>query len=213
MPLLAATAVQRLHDAQLLAVLRAPGAAAAVDTARALAAGGVRGIEVTFTTPDACDAIRELAADPTLFVGAGTVLDAAQAEAAIDAGAAFLVSPGLLWPVVDAGVEAGVLAIPGALTPTEIAQASERADVIKVFPASVGGPGYLRALLAPFPDLRLVPTGGVTADNLGAWRAAGAFALGAGGDLCPSDLIAAGDFAAVTDRARRYRRALDGSDA
>ncbi|HEU4656340.1 MAG TPA: bifunctional 4-hydroxy-2-oxoglutarate aldolase/2-dehydro-3-deoxy-phosphogluconate aldolase [Capillimicrobium sp.] len=205
--------VERLRAEGLLAVLRAPSAAAAVRTAHALADGGIAAIEVTFTTPGAPEAIAELAQDPRLFVGAGTVRDARQAEAAIDAGAAYLVSPGLLWPVVDAGEQAGVLTLPGVLTPTEVAHAAERVDVLKLFPASVGGPAYLKALLAPFPDLRLVPTGGVNADNLGEWRAAGAFALGAGGDLCPSDLIAAGDFAAVTDRARRYRAALDRMEA
>jgi len=213
MPALTEAAAERLRAEGLLAVLRAPSAAGAVTAARALAEGGVRCVEVTFTTPDAPAAIRELAADPDLFVGAGTVLDERQAEAAIEAGASFLVSPGLMWPVVDAGEAAGVLTLPGVLTPTEVAQASERVDVLKLFPASVGGPSYLKALLAPFPDLRLIPTGGVSADNLGEWRAAGAFALGAGGDLCPSGLIAAGDFAAVTDRARRYRSALDSMEA
>lgn len=199
----------RLQREQLLAVVRAPDASAAVKTARALAGGGVRAIEVTYTTPDASAAIAELAADPDLFVGAGTVRDARQARQAIEAGAAFLVSPSLAWPVVEAAAEASVLAIPGALTPTEVAAAAERVPVVKLFPSSVGGPSYLRALLAPYPELRLVPTGGVTADNLGDWRAAGAFALGAGGDLCPGALIAAGDFAGIAERARRYREALD----
>lgn len=202
-------AVQRLRAEGLLAVLRAPSAARAVAAARALAEGGIRAIEVTYSTPDAPSAIRELAADPTLIVGAGTVLDADQAERALEAGAAFLVSPSLAFPVLDIADAASALAIPGALTPTEVVAAAERAPVVKLFPASVVGPGYLRALLAPLPDLRVLPTGGVIADNVADWRAAGAFALGAGGDLCPGPLIAAGELAALTENARRYRRALD----
>jgi len=213
MPTVTETTLDRLQREQLLAVVRAPSADAAVRTAQALAAGGIRAIEVTYTTPGAADAMRELAADPDLFVGAGTVRTAAQAEEAVAAGAAFLVSPSLAWPVLDVADAAGVLALPGALTPTEVAAAAERAPAVKLFPSSVGGPSYLKALLAPFPELRLVPTGGVTAANLGEWRAAGAFALGAGGDLCPGDAIAAGTFDVITDRARRYRAALDELEA
>jgi 2-dehydro-3-deoxyphosphogluconate aldolase/(4S)-4-hydroxy-2-oxoglutarate aldolase len=169
----------------------------------------VHGIEITFTTPGAPAAIAELAGDDELFVGAGTVLTADQAEAAIQAGARFIVSPSLALPVIDRGRAASVLTIPGAVTPTELVAASEHAEVIKLFPASLGGPSYMRAVLAPLPDLKLVPTGGVSADNVGDWYAAGAFALGAGSDLCPNALIAAGDFDGVTARARRYRDALD----
>jgi 2-dehydro-3-deoxyphosphogluconate aldolase/(4S)-4-hydroxy-2-oxoglutarate aldolase len=213
MPVLAASAVRRLQAEQLLAVVRAPDAGAAVRTAHALAAGGLRAIEITFTTPDAASAIAELADDDDLFVGAGTVLTVEQAEAAIQAGAEFLVSPSLAVPVLERGAAASVLTIPGAVTPTELVTASEHAEVVKLFPASLGGPSYMRAVLAPLPHLKLVPTGGVSVDNLGEWRAAGAFALGAGGDLCPGALIAAGDFGAITARARRYREALDGLEA
>ena len=210
MPVLAASAVRRLQAEQLLAVVRAPDAGAAVRTAHALAAGGLRAIEITFTTPDAASAIAALAGDDDLFVGAGTVLTAEQAEAAIQAGAEFLVSPSLALPVLERGAAASVLTIPGAVTPTELVTASEHAEVVKLFPASLGGPSYMRAVLAPLPHLKLVPTGGVSVDNLGEWLAAGAFALGAGSDLCPGELIAAGDFGAITARARRYRAALDG---
>jgi 2-dehydro-3-deoxyphosphogluconate aldolase/(4S)-4-hydroxy-2-oxoglutarate aldolase len=203
------SAHQRLHAEGLLAVIRADSATAAVRAGRALAAGGVRALEVAFTTPGAPAAIRELAADEELFVGAGTVLSAGQADDAIAAGAAFLVSPSLVDTVLDAGREAGVLALPGALTPTEVVAAAARADVVKLFPASLGGPGYLKALLAPLPELRIVPTGGVSAENVGAWLDAGAFALGAGGDLCPAAAIAAGDDEELTRRARGYRIALD----
>jgi 2-dehydro-3-deoxyphosphogluconate aldolase/(4S)-4-hydroxy-2-oxoglutarate aldolase len=209
MPTVADTSAARLQAEQLLAVVRAPSADAAVRTAHALAAGGIRGIEITYTTPGAHVAIAELAGDDELFVGAGTVLSADQAEQAIQAGAEFLVSPGFSLPVIERGRAASVLTIPGAITPTELVAAAEHAEVVKLFPASLGGPGYMRAVLAPLPDLKLVPTGGVSAENLGDWYAAGAFALGAGGDLCSNTMIAGGDYDGVTANARRYRTALD----
>jgi 2-dehydro-3-deoxyphosphogluconate aldolase/(4S)-4-hydroxy-2-oxoglutarate aldolase len=208
MSALAQSAIQRLHGEGLLAVIRAGAARHAVEAGRALAAGGVRALEVAFTTPDAEQAIGALAASGDLFVGAGTVLSPAQAEAAIEAGAQFLVSPGFLEPVLDVAEAAGVLALPGALTPTEVLAAAARADVVKLFPASLGGPAYLRALLAPLPDVKLVPTGGVSATNVGDWLDAGAFALGAGADLCPPAAVAAEDFASLTESAQRYRAAV-----
>jgi 2-dehydro-3-deoxyphosphogluconate aldolase / (4S)-4-hydroxy-2-oxoglutarate aldolase len=203
------SARQRLQDEQLVAVVRADSPGAAVGAGNALADGGVRALEITFTTPEADVAIAELNRREDVFVGAGTVLDAEQASRAIEAGAKFLVSPGLVPEVLEAGVGAGILAVPGALTPTEVLAARRHAEVIKLFPSSLGGPAYLKALLAPFPDLRLIPTGGIDAGNLGQWLDAGAFALGAGGDLCPPKLIAAGDFEALAAIARRYRAALE----
>jgi 2-dehydro-3-deoxyphosphogluconate aldolase/(4S)-4-hydroxy-2-oxoglutarate aldolase len=209
MAVVADSVQDRLRDEQVLAVIRAGSAAEAVQAGRALAEGGVRALEVAFTTPDAATAIGELAADPELFVGAGTVLSGAQAHAAIDAGAAFLVSPSLVPDALSVAREAGVLALPGALTPTEVVAAAEQAEVVKLFPASLGGVSYLKALLAPLPELRIVPTGGVSATNASEWLAAGAFAVGAGGDLCPPALIAEGRFDELTRRARGYREALD----
>jgi 2-dehydro-3-deoxyphosphogluconate aldolase/(4S)-4-hydroxy-2-oxoglutarate aldolase len=208
MAVLADPVQQRLRDEQVLAVIRADSADAAVQAGRALAAGGIRALEVAFTTPDALAAIRELAADEELFVGAGTVLSGDQASAAIDAGAAFLVSPSLVPDALAVARAAGVLALPGALTPTEVVAAAELADVVKLFPASLGGVSYLKALLAPLPDLHIVPTGGVSAANATEWLAAGALAVGAGGDLCPPALIAEGEFGELTNRARSYREAL-----
>jgi 2-dehydro-3-deoxyphosphogluconate aldolase/(4S)-4-hydroxy-2-oxoglutarate aldolase len=202
------SARQRLHDEQLVAVVRADSPAVAVSAGQALADGGVRALEITFTTPDAEVAIAQLSRRDDLFVGAGTVIDADQASRAIEAGARFLVSPALVHEVLDVAADAGILAVPGALTPTEVLAARRHADVIKLFPSSLGGPSYLKALLAPFPDLRIIPTGGVDAGNLGQWLDAGAYALGAGGDLCPPKLLTAGDFAGLTASARRYRAAL-----
>lgn len=202
------SAVARLRTEQLVAVIRAGSAGHAARAGQALGEGGVRALEVAFTTPDAAQAIAELSRSSELFVGAGTVLSADQARAAIEAGAQFLVSPALIEEVLEVADEAGVLAMPGALTPTEVIAAAQRAEVVKLFPASLGGPGYLKALLAPLPDLKLLPTGGVDAGNVGDWLAAGAFALGAGADLCPPGRIAAEDFDHLTESARRYRAAL-----
>ncbi|MGD9736498.1 MAG: bifunctional 4-hydroxy-2-oxoglutarate aldolase/2-dehydro-3-deoxy-phosphogluconate aldolase [Solirubrobacterales bacterium] len=204
-----APAMRRIREEQVIAVVRADSPQAAVDAASALAEGGVRAVEITFTTPEATRAIERLRDRDELFVGAGTVRTVPQAEAAIGAGAEFLVSPGLSFDVLAVARREAVAAIPGALTPTEVDAASEWSQVIKLFPASVGGPSYLRALSGPFPDLRLIPTGGVSVSNLGEWRGAGAFALGAGSDLCPPAAIAAGDFAELTRRAGAYRAALD----
>lgn len=202
------SAQERLHDEGLIAVVRADSPDGAVSAGHALADGGIRALEIAFTTPEAPQAIAALAARQDTLVGAGTVTDATQARAAVAAGARFLVSPGTVADVLDVAGEAGVLAIPGALTPTELMAAARLAPVVKLFPASLGGPAYLKALLAPFPALRIIPTGGVDAGNLASWLAAGAFALGAGGDLCPPAVIAAGSATALTERARRYREAF-----
>lgn len=193
-----------IGDQKLMAVVRAPSADAAVAVADALEAGGITAIEVTFSTPGAPDAIRELAARPGLVVGAGTVTTLEQAGDALRSGARFLVSPHTDLGIVEMGMKHGVLTVPGALTPTEVVTAAARVPLVKLFPASVGGPGYLRALRAPFPELRLMPTGGISPGNARDWLDAGAFALGAGGDLCSKELIAAGDFEEITRRARQY---------
>ena len=155
-----------------MAVLRAPSSAAAYDAAMALAAGGVRGIEVTFSTPGAAAAIRRIRAaqGPGLLVGAGTVLSAEHVAEAADAGAAFLVSPGNDPEVAAAMRSAGPAACLGALTPTEVMAAwRSGADIVKLFPASLGGPSYLRSLRGPLPHIPLMPTGGVVPANLRAW--------------------------------------------
>jgi 2-dehydro-3-deoxyphosphogluconate aldolase / (4S)-4-hydroxy-2-oxoglutarate aldolase len=197
--------VLRLIGVQrLVAVIRAPSADAAVAVADALEAGGITAIEVTFSTPGAPEAIRELAGRPGLIVGAGTVTTLEQAGDALRSGARFLVSPHTDLGIVEMGMQHGVLTVPGALTPTEVVTAAARVPLIKLFPASVGGPAYLRALRAPFPELRLMPTGGISPGNARDWLDAGAFALGAGGDLCSKELIAAGDFEEITRRAQQY---------
>ena len=204
--------VEAFAAAGVFAVLRAPSADKCIRAANALVAGGITGIEVTFSTPDAAAAIREIGRrhGDAVLVGAGTVLTKAQVQEARHAGARFLVSPGTDPQLVPAMVGTGCLVVAGALTPSEVMAAVRLgAGVVKIFPASVGGTGFFRALRGPFPDVPLMPTGGVDADNLGDWFAAGAVAVGAGSDLCPPVLMADGYWAEITERARRYRAAMD----
>ena len=201
----------RARTAGVLAVLRAPSPELALETAEAIVRGGVTGIEVTYSTPDAPAVIRELIArhGDGAYVGAGTVTTPEQASAAADAGAEFLVSPGTLPHLTRAMVDTGRVVMTGAMTPTELMAALELGvDVVKIFPASLGGPSYLRALRGPFPDAPLMPTGGVTPDNLADWFAAGAVAAGAGGDLANSASIEASDWADIERRAARFAMAL-----
>ena len=172
----------------------------------AMAAGGVRALEVTMTVPRAVEMIRELA--PTLpdgfLLGAGTVIDAATARAVIDAGASFVVSPVFRPDVVAACHQRGVPAMPGCFSPTEILAAHESgADIIKVFPATALGPQFIKDVRAPLPQVKLMPTGGVTLDNAGDWIRAGAVAVGLGSALVDAAAIADGRFDVITANARR----------
>jgi len=177
--------IAALGEARIIAVVRAPGADVAVRTADALLEGGLRAVELTFTTPGVEDALARLVArHPDAAVGAGTIARPEQAERAASAGAAFLVSAGSSPSLVAAMVATGLAAIPGCLTPSEILAASAAgAHAVKIFPASTLGPGYLAALRGPFPSLRLVPTGGIDPADVRAWIDAGAFAVGLGGRL------------------------------
>lgn len=199
-----------------VAVVRLPDAALALDAIRAIQAGGVTAIELTLTTPDALRIIEELArwADDDIVIGAGSVLDVDAARQAVDAGAAFVVSPVFQPEVVAESHRLGVPAMPGAFTPTEILRAHQAgADVVKVFPADTLGPAYLKGVLAPMPFLRLMPTGGVTASNVGDWLRAGAAAVGLGSALVDPKLVAARDFDALTARARQVCAGVAGARA
>jgi 2-dehydro-3-deoxyphosphogluconate aldolase/(4S)-4-hydroxy-2-oxoglutarate aldolase len=203
-----------LKNARVLAVLRAPSAESALRTADALVEGGITGLEVTYSTPDATRVIRELDQKygDRIYLGAGTVTTAQQAADAADAGARFLVSPGTRPDLTAAMKATGRLVLTGALTPSEIMAAVEYgADVVKIFPASLGGPAYLRALRGPFPDVPLMPTGGVSPENLGDWFAAGALAVGAGSDLVSPAALASDDWAAITRRAEEFVAAGPGA--
>ena len=201
----------RARTTGILAVLRAPSPEVALEASEAIIRGGVSGIEVTFSTPDAPAVIRELIArhGDAAYIGAGTVTTAEQATQAADAGAAFLVSPGTLPDLTRAMIDTGRVVMTGAMTPTEVMGALELGvDVVKIFPASLGGPSYLGALRGPFPDAPLMPTGGVKPDNLADWFAAGAVAVGAGGDLANGTAIANADWAEIEERAARFAAAL-----
>lgn len=205
--------LQALADAAVVAVLRAPDAESAIRATEALVAGGVTGIEITYSTPDAPAAIREIDRryGDRVVLGAGTVRTPQEATDAVEAGARFLVTPGTTDALARAVLDTGVTAVLGALTPSEVITVSELgAHAVKVFPASLGGPAYLRALRAPFPDLAFVPTGGVDATNICEWLEAGAVAVGAGGELCPAAALADGRFGVIEARAGEFTRAVAG---
>jgi 2-dehydro-3-deoxyphosphogluconate aldolase/(4S)-4-hydroxy-2-oxoglutarate aldolase len=196
--------VTQLSATGVVAVIRAPSVDAALACTRALVRGGVTGIEITFSTPGAAEAIERARAEhPSALVGAGTVLDRASLEAACHAGAAFLVSPHTDEALLDAARERAVPFLAGALTPTEVVRAHRAgAACVKLFPGSLVGPAYVKALRGPLPHIPLMPTGGVDETNLGAWFAAGVVAVGMGGSL------ATGTPDAVEAAARRVSAAL-----
>lgn len=206
------TTLARIRAAGVLAVLRAPSVEAAVAATDALVAGGVTGIEVTYSTPDVpavLAAVRARHGD-AVVLGAGTLLDPEQAAEAAAAGAQYLVSPGLDDELTEAMLATGALVMGGAVTPTEVMRARRlKVDVVKLFPGSIGGPGLLKGLRGPFPDLTFLPTGGVSADNVGAWFAAGAIAVAAGGELCPAAALRDGDHDDITRRAAAFTAARD----
>jgi 2-dehydro-3-deoxyphosphogluconate aldolase/(4S)-4-hydroxy-2-oxoglutarate aldolase len=172
----------------------------------ALAAGGVNAIEVTMTVPGAVGLIADLAKSlpQGIVLGAGTVIDGRTAHAVIDAGARFIVSPVFRRDVVTACLERDVVACPGCFSPTEILDAHEMgADVVKVFPATALGPQYIKDLRAPMPQLKLMPTGGVTLDNAGDWIRAGAVAVGVGSALLDGKAIDEGRLEVIAANARR----------
>jgi 2-dehydro-3-deoxyphosphogluconate aldolase / (4S)-4-hydroxy-2-oxoglutarate aldolase len=172
----------------------------------AIAEGGVRALEVTMTVPGAVELIRALApALPSGFIlGAGTVLDPVTAARVIDAGAQFVVSPVFRSGVIDACHQRGVPAMPGCFSPTEILDAWEGgADVVKVFPATALGPGFFKDVRGPLPQVKMMPTGGVTLENAGEWIRAGAVAVGVGTALLDAKAIASGDYAVLRANAER----------
>jgi 2-dehydro-3-deoxyphosphogluconate aldolase / (4S)-4-hydroxy-2-oxoglutarate aldolase len=199
---------QIIERVGLIPVLRARNAGQAHAVVQAMLAGGVTVVEVTMTVPGAIDVLKELKHEyaSRLLLGSGTVTTAAEAEATIEAGAEFVVSPSLHPEVIAATRAANKLSIPGALTPTEVVTAWRAgADYVKIFPCSaMGGSGYLKALLAPFPFLKLIPTGGVTLETAESFMRAGARALGVGSDLVNLAAIDAGRPETISETARAY---------
>jgi 2-dehydro-3-deoxyphosphogluconate aldolase/(4S)-4-hydroxy-2-oxoglutarate aldolase len=205
-----------LNRHRLVAILRLDDLSRAVEISRALLDGGVRLLEFTLTNPQALDAVRTLSDEIPEFaageaaLGVGSVITVEQAQNARGAGAQFLVAPIVAPRVIRYGLELDLPVFPGALTPTEIHAALHAgAPLVKLFPAGRLGPGYLRDVLAPLPEARLMPTGGVTLDNIGEFFGHGAAAVAIGSALLDPAALRAGDWSAIRDRARRYVEAVD----
>jgi 2-dehydro-3-deoxyphosphogluconate aldolase/(4S)-4-hydroxy-2-oxoglutarate aldolase len=198
---------QRIADVGVMPVVRAASAGLALHAVDALVAGGIPVIEITLTVPGALGVLRQVADrfGDSVLLGAGTVLQADQARAALDAGAQFIVSPGLNLALLELGQTLDVPVIPGALTPSEIMAALRHgAQWVKIFPCSaLGGASYLRALRGPFPDLNMLPTGGVSLANAAEHLAAGAAALGLGSELVKPAELQAGQHASLRERAQQ----------
>ena len=204
--------IRKIGEVGIVPVVRAATVTEANRAVEAICAGGIPVVEITMTVPNAVSVIREVAQQygGKVLIGAGTVTTLQQAEDCIRAGAEFLVSPGLSAAVLSVARASGTLAIPGALTPTELMNAEEHgARLIKIFPCgNLGGPKYLKSLKAPFPNAALIPTGGVNASNAAEFIAAGAFALGVGADLIDAKALRDGNLEKITAAARELVTAV-----
>ena len=200
--------LRRVLDCGIVAVVRSTESAPLVDVCRALVDGGIDVAEITFTVPDALDVLKATrkALGDRILLGAGTVLDAETARAAFLAGAEYLVSPTLDLDVIRMARRYGKLVMPGCFTPTEALQAWQAgADIIKVFPAELLGPGFFKAMRGPLPQIRLMPTGGVDLKTAHSFLEAGACCLGLGSQLIDPKAVAARQFDTITETARKYR--------
>jgi 2-dehydro-3-deoxyphosphogluconate aldolase/(4S)-4-hydroxy-2-oxoglutarate aldolase len=204
--------IQKIGEIGIIPVVRAATSAEANHAVEAIFAGGILSVEITMTVPNAVSVIREVAQQHKgkVLVGAGTVTTGEQAEHCIRAGAEFLVSPGLASSVLSVARANEILAIPGALTPTELMHAHELgAKLVKIFPCgNMGGPKYIKSLRAPFPHAQLIPTGGVNAANAAEFIAAGAFALGVGADLVDTKALREGNIEKITAGAKELVAAV-----
>lgn len=206
--------LKKIKKLGLLAVIRGPSVAVTLQMVEALTKGGVKGIEITYTTPKAEEVVRHLHKKygDEIVLGMGTLTDPDQAASAKDAGASFLVSPICEVKLVQAMIQSGLVSMAGAFTPTEVHQAFRQGiDVIKIFPGSLAGPAYIQALKGPFPEIPMMPTGGVSVDNVAEWFTAGAFAVGAGSSLCPTALAKEGNFSEITKRALKFVAVVNSS--
>src|SRR5215471_3697592 len=204
--------IRKIGEIGVIPVIRASSVEEANRAIEAICGGGIPVVEITMTVPNAISVIRELVQrrGADVLIGAGTVTNAEQAESCVRAGAQFLVSPGLAMSVLSVARVHNRLAIPGALTPTEVMNAQEHgATLVKIFPCgNVGGPKYLKSLKAPFPGSSLIPTGGVNAANAAEFIAAGAFALGVGADLVDAAALREGNLEKITAAARELVNAV-----
>ena len=204
--------VKKIGEIGIIPVVRASSVEEANRAIEAICAGGIPVVEITMTVPNAISVIREVVQKrgADVLIGAGTVTNAEQAESCVRAGAQFLVSPGLAMSVLSVARVHNRLAIPGALTPTELMNAQEHgATLVKIFPCgNVGGPKYLKSLKAPFPHAQLIPTGGVNAANAADFVAAGAYALGVGADLVDATALREGSLEKITTAAKELVQAV-----
>jgi 2-dehydro-3-deoxyphosphogluconate aldolase / (4S)-4-hydroxy-2-oxoglutarate aldolase len=204
--------IRKVGEIGIIPVVRAASVEEANRAVEAICAGGIPVVEITMTVPNAITVIRELVQrrGGDVLIGAGTVTNAEQAESCVRAGAQFLVSPGLSTSVLSVARVNNRLAIPGALTPTELMNAQELgARLIKIFPCgNLGGPKYLKSLKAPFPHAQLIPTGGVNAANAAEFMAAGAYALGVGADLVDAAALREGNLEKITAAAKELVQAV-----
>jgi len=206
--------LEKIKELGLLAVIRGPSAELTIQMVEALVAGGVKGIEITYSTPNAEEVVSTLARKfgSSILLGMGTLTKPEQALTAKSAGANFLVSPICDPVLVMAMVDSGLVTMAGALTPTEVFQAySLGTDVVKIFPGSLGGPSYVKALKGPFPYIPMMPTGGVNAANAAEWFAAGVVAVGAGSELCPPQLAKDGKFEEISRKAADFVKVIQES--
>lgn len=206
--------LESIRKLGLLAVIRGPSSELTIKMVEALVEGGVIGIEITYSTPNAEEVVsllrRKFGDD--IVLGMGTLTRTGQAETAKAAGASFLVSPICEPALVKAMVNSSLLVMAGALSPTEVYLAyTLGADVVKIFPGSLTGPGYIKAIRGPFPNIPLMPTGGVSLANLKDWFAAGVVAVGAGSELCPTAWAKEGRFGEITQRAASFVQAVQES--
>ena len=210
------TTLERIKELGLLAVLRGPSPDLTLAMVDALVAGGVLGIEITYTTPNAPEVVAALDRKygDQILLGMGTLTEPEHVTQAQAAGARFVVSPHCEPTLAGLMVAADLAVMIGAFTPTEVMQAHRLgADVVKIFPGSLGGPDYLKSLRGPFPHIRMMPTGGVSLANVADWFAAGAVAVGAGSELCPPAWAKAGRFDEISERAREFVAAVAGARA
>ncbi len=199
--------LRRILDGGIVAVVRSESPEQLARVVRALAEGGVTAAEITFTVPDAVEVIRQVRRElgDAIVLGAGTVLDSETARAALLAGAEYLVAPTVNLDVIRLARRYDKVVMPGAFTPTEVLSAWEAgADVVKIFPADVGGPSYLKALRGPLPQVRVMPTGGVDLTTAESFLKAGACCLGVGSALVEPKAVAAGDFERLRSLAAQY---------
>jgi 2-dehydro-3-deoxyphosphogluconate aldolase / (4S)-4-hydroxy-2-oxoglutarate aldolase len=200
-------ALNSIIEVGVVAIVRLNSSTQLVKTAEAIQAGGIRAIEFTMTTPRALETLEEAAKqmDKNTIIGAGTVLDAETARAAILAGAKFIVAPNLNLDVIAMAHRYSVAVIPGAFSPTEIVMAWENgADIVKIFPASIGGAELIKALRGPFPQIKMIPTGGVDLNTAAAFIKAGSTAIAVGGNLVNNELVQRGEFDRITQLAKQY---------